>query len=71
MQVASSDHFVKRAQFYAAKVYGKQLEEGEDYKKLRPVIFLAITDFIMFPEQPSFKSNHVILDRETYKRPTN
>jgi predicted transposase/invertase (TIGR01784 family) len=66
MQVARSEHFVKRAQFYAAKVYTNQLNKGDDYKNLKQVIFLAITDFVMFPDKPEFKSDHVILDRDSF-----
>ena len=66
MQVARSESFVKRAQFYAAKVYTNQLNKGDDYKQLKQVIFLAITDFVMFPDKPEFKSDHVILDRDSF-----
>ena len=66
MQVARSEHFVKRAQFYAAKAYTNQLDSGDNYGELRQVIFLAITDFVMFPDKPEFKSDHVILDRESF-----
>src|SRR5262245_30481527 len=31
MQVASSDHFIKRAQYYAAKAYASQMNQGEAY----------------------------------------
>lgn len=64
MQVARTDGFVKRAQYYAAKAYTSQMNSGASYDKLKQVIFLAITDFTMFPEKPGFKSDHVILDRE-------
>ena len=66
MQVARSESFVKRAQFYAAKAYTNQLDSGDNYGELKQVIFLAITDFVMFPDKPEFKSDHVILDRESF-----
>lgn len=65
MQVASTKGFEKRAQYYAAKTYINQMNSGDDYRNLKEVIFLAITDFIMFPEKDKYKSDHVILDRET------
>ena len=40
---------------------------GEHYKKLKEVIFLAIADYMMFPEKEALKSDHVILDRETFE----
>ena len=66
MQIAYEKGFEKRAQYYAAKAYTSQMLVGEKYKDLKEVIFLAIADFVMFPEKESYKSDHVILDRETY-----
>lgn len=67
MQVAKEKGFTKRAQFYAAKAYGSQLNIGGAYNDLKEVIFLAIADFIMFPEKTSYKSDHIILDRNSYE----
>jgi predicted transposase/invertase (TIGR01784 family) len=64
MQVAKQKWFAKRAQFYAANAYSNQIQIGEEYHKLKEIIFIAITDFIMFPEKKEFLSNHVILDEE-------
>jgi len=67
MQVASQKGFEKRAQYYAAKAYINQMNKGDDqYHHLKEVIFLAIVDFIMFPDKEAYKSDHVILDKETY-----
>ena len=66
MQVAESAGFEKRAQFYASKAYSSQLFKGDDYNELREVIFLAITDFVMFPKKSSIKSDHIILDELTH-----
>jgi predicted transposase/invertase (TIGR01784 family) len=66
MQVARTEHFAKRAQYYAAKAYTNQINSGEGYGGLKQVIFLAITDFIMFPDKREVKSDHVILDRESH-----
>lgn len=65
MQVAKEKGFTKRAQYYAAKAYGSQLKITEKYQDLKEVIFLAIADFIMFPEKAAYKSDHVILDRDS------
>jgi predicted transposase/invertase (TIGR01784 family) len=65
MQVARNEHFVKRAQYYAAKAYVDQMNNGDDYKKLKQIIFLAITDFVMFPDKKDYKSDHVILDKSS------
>lgn len=67
MQVAKEKGFEKRAQYYADKAYICQSSIGEKYHDLKEIIFLAITDFIMFPEKKTYKSDHVILDRETHE----
>ena len=66
MQVAHNDSFAKRAQYYAAKAYIDQMNNGDKYEKLKEVIFLAITDFVMFPQKEAYKSDHVILDKDSY-----
>lgn len=68
MQVASTDSFQKRAQFYAARTYTSQLKKGELYHNLKEVIFLAITNFVMFPDKPGYRSTHVTLDSELHTR---
>jgi predicted transposase/invertase (TIGR01784 family) len=65
MQVAEGKDFVKRAQYYAAKAYSSQLNVGVRYNNLKEIIFLAITNFVMFPDKQEFKSDHVILDKAT------
>ncbi|MGV2433236.1 MAG UNVERIFIED_CONTAM: Rpn family recombination-promoting nuclease/putative transposase [Rickettsiaceae bacterium] len=69
MQVAETSGFEKRAQYYAAKAYSGQLNrgQGEDglYKNLKEIIFIAIADFILFPDKSEYKSDHVILDKKT------
>ncbi len=67
MQVAKDKGFVKRAQYYAAKAYICQSNVGGKYHNLKEVVFLAISDFIMFPEKKNYKSDHVILDKKTHE----
>lgn len=68
MQVAKTHGFEKRAQYYAAKAYISQMKVKEEYYNLKEVIFLAIVDFVMFPDKQDYKSEHVILDNKTYQR---
>jgi predicted transposase/invertase (TIGR01784 family) len=67
MQVAEEKGFTKRAQYYASKTYSSQLMIKGEYHTLKAVIFLAIADFIMFPKKKGFKSDHVILDKESHE----
>ena len=54
MQVSPSKGFEKRAQYYASKAYSRQLNsgQGEDglYKNLKEVIFIAISNYNIFPK---------------------
>ncbi|HBK65000.1 MAG TPA: transposase, partial [Cyanobacteria bacterium UBA11166] len=45
MQVLNVESFEKRILYNAAKAYSVQLQIGEDYSLLNPVIALTITDF--------------------------
>jgi predicted transposase/invertase (TIGR01784 family) len=67
MQVAKVEGFEKRAQYYAAKTYCAHFGVGHKYHDLKKVIFLAITDYIVFPKKADYKSDHVILDNKTYE----
>lgn len=67
MQVADSDDFIKRAQYYAAKAYSSQLTISQPYHNLTEIIFLAITNFTMFPNKKASKSDHVILDKYSHE----
>lgn len=67
MQVAKEKGFEKRAQYYAAKAYNSQLYVKGKYHTLKEVIFLAISDFVMFPKKKDYKSDHVILDKKSYE----
>jgi len=67
MQVARTTGFEKRAQYYAAKAYSSQADVGGQYQGLKEVVFIAITDFILFPNKPEYKSDHVTLDKKTFE----
>ena len=68
MQVASQSGFEARAQYYAAKAFTSQMGEGQAYETLKEVIFLAFTNFSIFPDKEDYKSEHVILDKKTHER---
>lgn len=65
MQVAKTKGFEKRAQYYAAKAYSQQANRGDEYQNLKEIIFIAIADCTLFPEKTQYKSDHIILDRDT------
>lgn len=67
MQVAKEKGFEKRAQYYASKAYISQANSGGEYHDLKEVIFLAISNFVMFPNKPDYKSDHIILDKKSHE----
>jgi len=67
MQIIKQKGFEKRAQFYASRVYGSQMNEGDEYDNLKDVIFLAITNAPIFNNKDKCKSKHITLDEETHE----
>jgi predicted transposase/invertase (TIGR01784 family) len=65
MQVLNVDGFEQRILYNAAKCYSRQLNEGEDYGLLNPVIALTLTDFIMF-EGDRDTSRFILLEKERF-----
>ncbi|MEB3164778.1 MAG: Rpn family recombination-promoting nuclease/putative transposase, partial [Prochlorothrix sp.] len=64
MQVLNPLDFNKRVLYNVAKAYSLQLQRGQGYSRLRPVIGLTITDFVLFPERDRPLSHYQLLDRE-------
>ncbi len=56
--------FEKRILYNAAKSYSIQLDVGEDYTLLNPVIALTITDFNMFDQFDKLISRFVLKEKE-------
>ncbi len=63
MQVLNVEGFEKRILYNAAKAYSLQLQKGEGYTMLKPVIALTITDFEMFKTQPDMISHFVFKEK--------
>ncbi len=64
MQVANVDGLEKRLQYYLAKGYTSQIEIGENFSRLHPIIFIGIFDF-KFSQNPNYLSKHLTIDTET------
>jgi len=63
MQVLNVEGFEKRILYNAAKAYSIQLQPGEDYTILSPVIALTITDFEMFEHLNQVISNFMLKEK--------
>jgi predicted transposase/invertase (TIGR01784 family) len=67
MQVEKVAHVRKRFTYYVAKTYASQLERGNHYPKLKPVIFIGILDFKEF-DSKHYLTHHLILNTENQKQ---
>lgn len=65
MQVLNVEGFEKRVLYNAAKTYAAQLDKGEQYTLLNPVIALTFADFVMFPDQTETLSRYKLLETQT------
>ncbi|MFN0015155.1 MAG: Rpn family recombination-promoting nuclease/putative transposase [Saprospiraceae bacterium] len=63
MQVSEPDGLDKRLLYYASKEYSQQIDTGDDYTKLKPVIFIGIFDF-KFTKGDKYLSHHAVCDVE-------
>ena len=64
MQVLNVEGFEKRILYNAAKAYSIQLDSGEGYTLLNPVIALTITDFEMFPNLEGVISRFILKEKD-------
>jgi predicted transposase/invertase (TIGR01784 family) len=64
MQVGDIDGFEKRVLFYSSKSYSDQIRRADFYRKLRPVIFIGILDFV-HTENKKYLSRSQVRDIET------
>ena len=67
MQVEKNLGFQKRIIYYSSKAYVQQLDKGQKYHELKPVIFLGILDFSIFEHENHF-SRHLILNSENKRQ---
>lgn len=52
IQVLDPGSYVSRSLFYWSQVYSRQLEKGDEYHELRPVVCINIVDFVLFKDLP-------------------
>lgn len=64
MQVADKKGFDKRVQYYMARDYSMQIDEGEKYPLLNPAYFIGILDF-PFGSDSDYHTRHLILNKNT------
>lgn len=62
MQFTKTKGFKKCAEYYRAKAYSSQADQGSEYNNCKEIIFIDIADCIIFPNKAEYKSNHTIHD---------
>lgn len=65
MQVLNVESFGKRVLYNAAKTYASQLQKGQGYRMLQPVIALTLTDFEMFENSDRLISRFIYKEETT------
>jgi predicted transposase/invertase (TIGR01784 family) len=65
MQVIDQKDYAERCQYYASLGLLRQLIKGDDYNKLKPVIFVGVICFNLFKDT-NYLSHHLILNQKTH-----
>jgi len=63
-QVEQPEGFAKRVQYYTAKQYSTQINQGDNYPALNQVIFIGILNFKFF-EGKDYQTKHLIINQNT------
>jgi predicted transposase/invertase (TIGR01784 family) len=64
IQVAPMPQMRERVIYYDAKMIAEQLGSGSDYKNIKRVISIIITDYKLITESPNYHHCFVLYDRE-------
>lgn len=63
VQTGGDPLFRNRSLYYWAKNYGSQLDKGEDYDQLKPVICINILNFVLIRELPAMHTCFMLLEK--------
>ena len=66
MQVLPHEGFEKRILYNAAKNYSQQLDSGDKYELLNPIIALTIVDFIMFDDTDKVITYFKLIEKDEF-----
>ena len=66
MQVRDYHNWLKRSIAYAGRLYGNQLEKGEDYDDVLAVIHVGIVNFDPFKNRNKFFARYHLMDDEDH-----
>jgi predicted transposase/invertase (TIGR01784 family) len=64
MQLLASRYFRQRVPFYWARLHQSQLQEGQDYQALRPMISICFVNTPLFAQVPAYHLVFELRDRQ-------
>ncbi|RRD63586.1 Rpn family recombination-promoting nuclease/putative transposase, partial [Fretibacterium sp. OH1220_COT-178] len=68
VQLLDEGYFFERVAYYAACSLADQLSKGDGYECLRPVVFVSLLRYELFPGRPeTWRSVHRVLDVEDHR----
>jgi predicted transposase/invertase (TIGR01784 family) len=62
IQIQKYEAYPKRSLYYASRLYADQLETGDDYASLMPVIGIHFLDYEQFPDRSDFHFHFYLRD---------
>lgn len=71
VQVLLDEYMVNRSLYYWGRIYSRELEKGDLYADLRPVITINLLDFNQFPQYQTYANTYHIMNDDTHDILTN
>ena len=71
VQVLMDEYMVNRSLYYWGRIYSRELEKGDLYGDLRPVITINLLDFNQFPQYQTYINTYHITNDDTHDILTN
>ena len=71
VQVLMDEYMVNRSLYYWGRIYSRELDKGDLYADLRPVITINLLDFNQFPQYDTYVNTYHIMNDDTHDILTN
>ncbi len=71
VQVLMDECMVNRSLYYWGRIYSRELDKGDLYADLRPVIKINLLDFNQFPQYDTYVNTYHIMNDDTHDILTN
>src|SRR5947207_2788000 len=62
MQMLAAPYYTKRALYYGTRLHQQQLQEGQDYRLLKPTLSISFLDHVLFPDVPDYHLRFRLLE---------